>query len=111
MIFEPRPASLRRVRYGYRPHGRCARRAAVHMVTAWQRQRPPQLSLPRIDLGLAIVLIVLLDRPPYDPAGLLGGYWWTIYGTVAAASVAWRRVRPAAVWVITTVVGVLLIGP
>jgi signal transduction histidine kinase len=68
-------------------------------------------GLPRIDVGLALVLIVLLDRPPYDPSGLFGGYWWTIYGTVAAASVAWRRARPTTVWVITTVVGVLLIGP
>jgi signal transduction histidine kinase len=79
----------------------------TRLTASWRELR----SLPRIDLGLAIVLIVLLDRPPYDPAGLIGGYWWTIYGTVAAASVAWRRVRPAAVWVITTVVGVLLIGP
>jgi signal transduction histidine kinase len=79
----------------------------VALSTLWRELR----GLPRADLGLAIILIVLLDRPPYAPAGILGGYWWAWYGAAAAASVAWRRVRPTLAWAITTVVAALSLLP
>jgi signal transduction histidine kinase len=63
------------------------------------------------DLALAAVLIVLLDRPPYFPLGIFGGYWWALYGVVAGASVAWRRVRPTTVWAIATVATTLTLLP
>jgi len=77
---------------------------------AW-RALPRRLAgrIPVTDAVLALGLIFAFSEPGFDPYHHDGGTGWAAAGVLGAAALAWRRVTPRAVWLVTTVTGTWLL--
>jgi len=77
---------------------------------AW-RALPRRLAvrIPVTDIVLALGLIFAFSEPGFDPYHHDGGSVWAAAGVLGAAALAWRRVAPRAVWLVTTVTGAWLL--
>ena len=79
------------------------------MDIAWRpRARPasPRRLLRRIpvsDAAAALGLIYAFSEPGFDPYHHDGGTVWAAVGVLGAATLAWRRAAPRAVWLASTV--------
>jgi signal transduction histidine kinase len=96
-----------------------SRRVAAYgqvMDIAWYARAWPALArqlrgrVPATDAVLAAGLILAFSEPGLDSYHHDSGTAWAAVGVLGAAAVAWRRVSPRIVWLITTVtVGWLLL--
>lgn len=73
----------------------------------WHRVRA--LRPPAADAAVAFGLVCAFSEPGFDPYHHDSGAVWAAGGVTAAAILAWRRSRPAAVWLIATVISVWLL--
>jgi signal transduction histidine kinase len=94
------------------------RRVAAYglvMDIAWHPRARPVLTrhLPgrvrAADVVLAAGVLLVFSEPGFDPYHHDSGTAWAAVGVFGAAALAWRRVSPRIVWLITTAAGMWLL--
>ena len=61
------------------------------------------------DALLAAGLVFAFSEPGFDPYHHDSGTVWAVVGVLGAAALAWRRISPRAVWLITVAAGTWLL--
>jgi signal transduction histidine kinase len=67
------------------------------------------LRPPAADAAVAFGLVCAFSEPGFDPYHHDSGAAWAVGGVIAAAALAWRRSRPAGVWLIATMISTWLL--
>jgi signal transduction histidine kinase len=89
--------------------------SSLARAMAVNRNRPYRLIMdfawrpPAVDVMLATGLVFAFSEPGFDPYHHASGALWAATGVLAAAAVAWRRLYPQPVWLLSTAATVLVL--